>query len=815
MWWVANHTDKAMRDELLVQARLVSRAIDMKKILSLSGSEIDLNTPQYLRIKNKLASMRGVNPRCKFLYLIKQRTDGRVIFLVDSLEKDSHDYAPPGLVYEEVPNSILTAFSSEEAVVTGPVTDRWGTLVTAAVPIMDGQTGALVAILGMDILADDWNKEILLRSSVPFVVMLLFGALLLFTERKRTENELRESRNRLRENEERLDMAMSVKNEGMWDWDLKTDTMYYDQRYFKMSGYQVDEFPHNLEEFEKRVHPDDIEYVREQIQQYLENKTGEYAVEFRFKRKDGDWMWILGRAKIVERDKNGKPTRFMGTHSDITERKLAENEIKNFKKAMDASSDAIGMATADGEHYYQNSRFDELFGDVGTDPPSTLYVDEKMGREVFNTILSGNEWIGEVAMYGRDKSVLDILLRAYPVKKDGRVTAVVGMHTNITELKKAEEELKKMDRLKSVGTLAGGIAHDFNNILSGVFGNISIARIHLDRTHPSYNFLEEAEKSMERATLLTRQLLTFSRGGDPIKEDVSIERLVREVVRFDLSGSNVKPVFQVDDDLWMAKVDTGQMQQVFSNLTINADQAMPEGGHLYVVLENVEIEDPALTLAPGKYVRATIRDEGSGIDREHLDKIFDPYFTTRQTGSGLGLATVYSIINKHGGHISVSSTPGSGSTFTLYLPVHQSITRIEKQHPDNIKSAIDYPARILVMDDEQMIREIALKMLQVAGCQVETATDGKEAIEKYKKSMHSDNPFDLVIMDMTVPGGMGGEEAIKELLALDPNAKAIVSSGYSHGSLQSSYAEYGFVGMISKPYNMEALLEVVQRVLTG
>jgi len=813
MWWVADHADQAMRDELLVQARLVSRAIDMKKIRSLSGSERDLDTPEYLRIKNKLASMRGVNPRCKFLYLMKQRTDGRVIFLVDSLEEDSPDYAPPGLVYEEVPGSILKAFRLEDAVVVGPVSDRWGTLVTAVVPLKDRQTGPLVAMLGMDILADDWNMEILIRSSVPFVVMLLFGALLLFTERKRTENQLRESRNRLRENEERLDMAMSVKNEGMWDWDLKTDTMYYDQRYFKMSGYQVDEFPHTLEEFEKRVHPDDIGYVREQVQQYLGSKTGEYAVEFRFKRKDGDWMWILGRAKIVERDENGRPTRFMGTHSDITERKLAEDEIKNFKKAMDASSDAIGMATADGEHYYQNSRFDELFGDVGTDPPSTLYVDENVGREVFNTILSGDEWIGEVAMYGRDKSVLDILLRAYPVKKHGRVTAVVGVHTNITELKKAEEELKKMDRLKSVGTLAGGIAHDFNNILSGVFGNISIARIHLDRAHPSYTFLEEAEKSMERATLLTRQLLTFSRGGDPIKEDVSIERLVREVVRFDLSGSNVKPIFQVDDDLWMVKVDTGQMQQVFSNLTINADQAMPEGGHLYVILENVEVDDPTLNLAPGRYVKAAIRDEGSGIDREHLDKIFDPYFTTRETGSGLGLATVYSIINKHGGYISVSSTPGSGSTFTLYLPVHQSITRIEKHHPEDNKSAIDYPARILVMDDEQMIREIASKMLEVAGCKVETATDGKEAIEKYKESMHSDNPFDLVIMDLTVPGGMGGEEAIKELLTLDPDAKAIVSSGYSHGSMQAHFRDYGFRGLVTKPYRMNTLLDVAKRVL--
>ncbi|MFW5771548.1 MAG: hybrid sensor histidine kinase/response regulator, partial [Spirochaetota bacterium] len=394
-----------------------------------------------------------------------------------------------------------------------------------------------------------------------------------------------------------------------------------------------------------------------------------------------------------------------------------------------------------------------------------------------------------------------------------RVMTVVGVHTDITELRRHEEELKKMDKLKSIGTLAGGIAHDFNNIMSGVFGNISIARIYLDRDHPSYSFLEEAERSMERATLLTRQLLTFSRGGDPIKEEVSIERLVNEVVRFDLSGSNVKPVFNVDNDLWLVQVDTGQMQQVFSNLTINADQAMPEGGHLYVTLQNEEVKDTALNLAPGKYVKAIIRDEGSGIDEKHLDRIFDPYFSTKQTGSGLGLATVYSIIDKHGGHISVSSEHGSGAAFTLYLPARQPAVRTEKHYPEDSNSIIDFPAKILVVDDEQMIREIASKMLEEAGCQVETAADGKEAIEKYKESMYSENHFDLVIMDLTIPGGMGGEEAIKKLLELDPNAKAIVSSGYSHGALQSRYTEYGFAGMVSKPYSMESLLKVVRQIL--
>ena len=814
LFWVARLTEKQMRDELLVQARIVRHALKNSEIESLTGTSKDLASRQYKHIKSQLASMRRANPDCKFLYLMGQRSDGTVFFLVDSLPETSPDYAPPGLVYDEVPGPVLQAFELEKGIVAGPVTDRWGTLVTAMVPVHNPGTGELVAMLGMDILADDWIMEIVLRSLIPLVIMLLFGAMILITERKRTENQLRESRDRLRKSEERLDLAMSVKNEGMWDWDLKNGTMYYDERYFTMAGYDIDEFPHSHREFEKRVHPEDIGNVREQINKHLHDCYGEFREEFRFKRKNGEWMWILGTAKIVECDDEGNPVRFMGTHTDITERKKAEEEIKNFKKAVDASSDAIGMSTNDGKHYYQNRTFDELFGDVGEDPPSTLYVDEDVGREVFGTILGGDEWIGEVEMFSRDKKILNILLRAYPVKKDGKVMAVVGVHTDITGLKFAEEELKKMDKLKSVGTLAGGIAHDFNNILSGVFGNISIARIHLDKDHPSFAFLEEAERSMERATLLTRQLLTFSRGGDPIKEDVSLERLVKEIVRFDLSGSNVKPVFDIDEDLWMAEVDTGQIQQVFSNLTINADQSMPDGGHLYITLENAEVGGKTIPgLKPAQYIRATIRDEGTGIDKKHIDRIFDPYFTTKQTGSGLGLATVYSIVDRHGGHVSVTSEPGKGTIFVLYLPAHQVERLSDDEESINEHEFLGSSTRILVMDDEEMIRKIASDMLKQHDCRVDTASDGKEALDMYMEAMRSDDPYDLVIMDLTIPGGMGGEEAIKGLLSIDPDAKAIVSSGYSHGTLQARYREYGFRGLVTKPYRMSMLLDVVNRVL--
>ncbi len=348
----------------------------------------------------------------------------------------------------------------------------------------------------------------------------------------------------------------------------------------------------------------------------------------------------------------------------------------------------------------------------------------------------------------------------------------------------------------------------------GLFGNISIAKEKLSKDHPGFKFLEEAEKSMNRATRLTMQLLTFAKGGEPVKEDISIGQLVEEIVRFGLSGSNVMSVFEQAEDLWIAEVDKGQMQQVFSNLTINANQAMPDGGHLFITLENADIKENLMpNLNQGKYIKVTVRDEGTGIDQNHLDRIFDPYFSTKQTGSGLGLATTYSIINKHSGYISVDSELGKGTTFTLYLPASKLQQLPETKQPSAERSTREQTARILVMDDEEMIRNVTTKMLEISGFSVEPASDGKQAVEMYKLWMDAGEAFDVVIMDITIPGGIGGKEAIKGILEIDPEARAIVSSGYTDDPIMANYAEYGFKGIATKPYTMSDLREVLSQVL--
>lgn len=411
-----------------------------------------------------------------------------------------------------------------------------------------------------------------------------------------------------------------------------------------------------------------------------------------------------------------------------------------------------------------------------------------------------------------------VSVNAAPIRDASeRITAGIVVFHDITARKQAEEEIQKAHRLRSIGTLAGGIAHDFNNILMALYGNISLAREDLPSSHPASQPLGEAERSLNRAVRLTRQLLTFARGGEPIKEDVSIGQLVEEVAHFDLTGSNVSLTVESAPGLWRVEADKGQLQQVISNLTINAREAMPDGGNLHITLANEEVGANANpTLRPGRYVRLTVRDEGTGIEPKHLNRIFDPYFTTKHTGSGLGLATTYSIVNRHGGHIGVESTPGQGSTFTLHFPSVLASQRSDQHGPKEAGVAIRARrARILVLDDEEPLRQLISSMLRKSGFDVVAVADGKQAVERYKEAYLTGDRFGALIMDLTVPGGLGGKKAIREILAFDPDAKAIASSGYAEDPVIAHYADHGFKNALAKPYSTHDLVTVLDQVLAA
>ncbi len=410
-----------------------------------------------------------------------------------------------------------------------------------------------------------------------------------------------------------------------------------------------------------------------------------------------------------------------------------------------------------------------------------------------------------------DDSIVDVEVVAIPSTFQDRA-AVQIVALDITERIRMEEEQAKVQKIESLGILAGGIAHDFNNILTGILGNIDLAKSYSEPESEVYEFLQDALNASTRAKDLTYKLLTFSKGGSPLKKSTSLAEIITDSVNFILSGSKVRYEYSQPDDLWPVDIDVVQFRQVIENLTINAQQAMQEGGVLTIRAENAyEETEQALSVNDRNYVKLTVKDSGIGIPEKNLQKIFDPYFTTKDKGNGLGLATAYSIIKKHEGLIRVESTVGEGTTFFISIPASDKKPSAGTVDKADLRVG---EGRILIMDDDKAVRMVAVGMLTSSGFEAVCSKDGQEAIELYTAAGNSGKPFDVVILDLTVPGGMGGQETIEKLLKIDPDVKAVVSSGYAKDPVLANYKDYGFKGIIPKPFNIKELCKSLLEVMS-
>ena len=385
----------------------------------------------------------------------------------------------------------------------------------------------------------------------------------------------------------------------------------------------------------------------------------------------------------------------------------------------------------------------------------------------------------------------------------------VHLRAEIEQREQMEVELLRVRNLESLGVLAGGIAHDFNNFLTVVQANIELAKMRLNPGAPVREILEQTASACQRAALLSSQLLTFAKGGAPVRRVVSVAKLVLDAVHLARAGVSISIGVDIAEDLWSAEVDAGQIGQVLHNILLNARQAMPEGGIIEVRAENIVL-DRDKEPDSRAYVRISIRDYGSGIPADILPRIFDPYFTTKPGGSGLGLATAYAIVSRHGGRISVDSKCGQGTVFILDLPASQERPAPESPVGGRLRSGT---GRLLVMDDEDALRMLLQRVLTTLGYEVQSARDGAEAIALYEAAKASGHAFDAILLDLTVSGGMGGIETAARLKELDPSAKLIVSSGYSDAPVMSKFRDYGFDDAIPKPWEAVQLSEVFRRVL--
>ncbi|RJR18307.1 MAG: PAS domain S-box protein, partial [Desulfobacteraceae bacterium] len=479
---------------------------------------------------------------------------------------------------------------------------------------------------------------------------------------------------------------------------------------------------------------------------------------------------------------------------DITVLKEAERALASEKELLAVTLRSIGdgvIATDIEKKITLINNVAELLtgwsrDDAEGKPLSDIFrvMREKSGKECEDSLdkaIKSRETVefGEykilISKNGRERIIADTVS---PIRdKDNNIMGFILVFRDMTEKRTLEMERMKAQHLESLGVLAGGIAHDFNNLLTSILANVSLARQFIKPRDKSCKRLMEAEKACYRAKSLTKQLLTFSRGGVPVKKTVYIENILKDTTDFALRGSNVKSEFFVPHDLWPVEIDEGQFYQAINNMVINAYQAMPEGGILKVSACNVEITpEDNLPLTENKYIKITLEDRGIGIAEKDIPKIFDPYFTTKEKASGLGLATVYSIIKQHGGYIRVNSALNRGTVFSIYLPVSEKEVFVKKEEEEGTE---EIKGKILIMDDEEIILDVASEALTCTGYDVCVCKNGEEAIRLYREAMEKEIPFDAVIMDLTIPGGMGGKEAIKKILELDPEVKGIVSSGYS------------------------------------
>jgi PAS domain S-box-containing protein len=688
-----------------------------------------------------------------------------------------------------------------------------------AVRLQHGDTlhGLLAVSIPEAIKPDDDEKQLLLEVAAD--ISFALNDIALQHERHRAQQQLHHK-------EALLSRSQHIAHLGSWELDFKTNHFTWSDEVFRIVGYPPQVWEPSYERFLQAVHPDDRLLVDTAFSDSLRPGCSGYQVKHRIVRPWGEIRFVLEKCEHL-RDEHGQLLLSVGMIQDITERKEAEDAIAAEKEQLAVTLRSIGdgVITTDtsGSVVIMNTAAERLTGwtqqeAYGRALSDVFCIVDEITRtprlDPTQEILQSTalaEHTNHSILLSRDGSERIIADCAAPINnRHGQTTGVVLVFRDTTEKQKLLETMHRADKLDSLGLLAGGIAHDFNNLLGGIFGYIDLAQECCSDNREACDYLDKALIAYERAKNLTQQLLTFAKGGLPVRKSCDIRALLSDVVSFSLSGSSISCEYCIDQNLDRCMIDDNQISQVLNNITINAQQAMPQGGVLRVSARTRTLDSAHSSgLRGGEYVCIEISDNGIGIPPEHLSRIFDPFFTTKQTGCGLGLATCYSIIQKHDGAISVHSEPGKGSTFTILLPAsHEELEPAAAALP----KAHQGSGCVLVMDDEEFIREIAAQMLMRMGYTVIEASRGEEVLEIIAKS----SPAPLLVaalFDLTIPGGMGGKETVARVREHLPNLPVFASSGYSEDPVMSSPHTFGFTGSICKPYRAAELQELLQQHL--
>lgn len=665
--------------------------------------------------------------------------------------------------------------------------------------------------------------------SAIFLGIFFVGLLLARQEYSRLARiELIKSEKSLKKSEQRLDLALSGANEGIWDWNLQNSKIHFDTRYYTISGYSPNEFPNRSDEWEARIHPDDIQKVRSLIQSYLSGEAECYDHEFRFKHKKGHYMWVNSKGKIVERDEQGQPVRFAGTYSDITKRKQIEDSLRINQFIFEKASIGIYRIGSDARIFDVNRQValdlgytaEELcqMSIFDIDP----YFKPEEWKEFWQTLCRMGSTHDQRIHRRKDGSEIFVEINLNILEYGGTRFSVVFTQ-DITDRKNVEKEAKRLEsalvqaqRMEAIGTLAGGIAHDFNNILGAIVGYTQLTQMKAKENPTIQKYTNQICIASERAKGLIQQILAFSRQAKIEKRAVDISVIIKEALTLIRASipSTIEIRQYIKNNIGAVEANQTQIHQVILNLCTNAAHAMDEnGGRLTVNLEPIEISEINLPrfydLKPGHYLKLGVTDTGHGMDAYTISRIFEPYFTTKQVGegTGMGLATVHGIVKDHGGDIKVDSEPGVGTTFSIFFPVIEESS--EKTEMIAMDSFLKGKGRILFVDDEKPLVDIGKDMLESLGYQVETRTSPSDALEALRAQP---DKYDLVLTDMTMPQ-MNGDKLAEEIKKISTAVPIVICTGFSKRMSHEKAMEMGISGILMKPITLVDLASMVNKVL--
>ena len=646
------------------------------------------------------------------------------------------------------------------------------------------------------------------------------------SDEDKTKTQLLKELSEIRQNFDRLNLTMLVSNDGMYDWDVVTNNIYFDSRYYTMAGYEPNEFPGTFDEWAKRVHPEDFERVDKVVHAYMNGEIESYNEKFRFKCKNGKWMWIRARVKIVSRNKRGEPLRVVGTHTDITEEMKLENEIRSSEQHLKLYREQAPMASIEWNTEFQvlnwNKAAEKMFG---------YTVDEVRGRYFVDVMLPENAivnvkqiWKDLMAQTGGEISINENLTKdghiilcewhnTPLIDESGKVIGAASIVQDITERKQKDEQLRRNQKMEALGKLTGGVTHDYNNMLGIVLGYAELLESMLEDRPELIEYLQEIRRAGDRGANLTKKLLNFSRQSVADAGKVNIGALLKEEQHMleKTLTARIKLEFNLSDDLWLVYLDSGDLEDAIVNICINAMHAMEGKGQLTIQSSNLQINESEariLNMHEGEYVVLSFTDSGCGMSKEIQEKIFDPFFSTKgNKGTGLGLSQVYGFVERSEGSIKVNSEEGRGTCFTLYFPRYNVVGSDTESEELNDDDDLRGTATILVVDDELALLKLTSKNLSLQGYNVHLAENAKQALDILE---HED--IDLLLSDVIMPE-MDGYQLAHIVQKQYPAIKIQLTSGFSNDHHANLVGDDLHKNILYKPCDLKTLLLRIRELL--